>query len=92
MFEYNRTLLHQKIIVIDGSCASVGSTNFDDRSFEINDEVSLVVYDETIAGELEETFAKDLEDATPVDLEKWKRRPMLHKLRDFVSFAFNEQL
>lgn len=92
LFEYNRTLLHQKIIVIDGSCASVGSTNFDDRSFEINDEVSLVVYDETVAGELEETFAKDLEDATPVEFEKWKRRPILHKLRDIVSFAFNEQL
>jgi len=92
LFEYNRTLLHQKIIVVDGSCASVGSTNFDDRSFEINDEVSLVVYDETIARELEETFAKDLEDATPVEFEKWKHRPILHKLRDFVSFAFNEQL
>ncbi|HEV7240236.1 MAG TPA: phospholipase D-like domain-containing protein [Thermoanaerobaculia bacterium] len=92
IFEYNRTLLHQKVMTIDGTCASVGSTNFDDRSFEINDEVSLVVYDETIARELEETFEKDMEHATPVDLEEWKRRPFLHKLRDFASFAFNEQL
>ncbi|HEX6096460.1 MAG TPA: cardiolipin synthase [Thermoanaerobaculia bacterium] len=90
--EYNRTLLHQKVIVVDGKCASVGSTNFDDRSFEINDEVSLVVYDEKVARELEETFEKDLKDATPVDLEHWKKRPATHKLRDFFSFLFNEQL
>ncbi len=86
------TLLHQKIIIVDGKCASIGSTNFDDRSFEINDEVSLVVYDENVARELEETFAKDLKDATPVDLEQWKHRPVTHKLRDFFSFLFNEQL
>jgi cardiolipin synthase len=92
LFEYNRTLLHQKIIVVDGQVASIGSTNFDDRSFEINDEVSLVVYDETVAGELEATFAKDLKDATPVNLEEWKGRGTTHKARDFFSFLFNEQL
>ena len=92
LYDYTRTLLHQKIIVVDGLCASIGSTNFDDRSFEINDEVSLVVYDEAIARELEETFEKDLKDAKAVDLEKWKRRPVTHKLRDFFSFLFNEQL
>ena len=92
LYDYHRTLLHQKIVVVDGKCASVGSTNFDDRSFEINDEVSLVVYDEDVARELEEIFEKDLEHATAVDLEKWKRRPVKHKLRDFFSFLFNEQL
>lgn len=92
IFDYHRTLLHQKIVVIDGKCASVGSTNFDDRSFEINDEVSLVVYDESVAGELEATFEKDLVHATEVHLEEWKRRPVRHKLRDFFSFLFNEQL
>ena len=92
LYDYQRTLLHQKIVVVDGKCASIGSTNFDDRSFEINDEVSLVVYDEAIARELEETFEKDVQAATAVDLEKWKRRPATHKLRDFCSFLFNEQL
>lgn len=92
LFDYNKTLLHQKIVVVDGQCASIGSTNFDDRSFEINDEVSLVVYDEKIAGELEETFKRDLEHATERFLDEWRRRPALHKMRDFVSFVFNEQL
>ncbi|HUR80772.1 MAG TPA: phospholipase D-like domain-containing protein [Thermoanaerobaculia bacterium] len=92
IFDYNQTLLHQKVMVVDGSCASIGSTNFDDRSFEINDEVSLVVYDEGVARELEETFERDLEHATERHFEEWKHRPVLHKVRDFVSFAFNEQL
>ena len=92
LYDYGRTLLHQKVIVVDGQCASIGSTNFDDRSFEINDEVSLVVYDEAIASELEETFEKDLEHAKAVELEEWKRRPWTHKLRDFLSFLVNEQL
>ena len=58
----------------------------------VNDEVSLVVYDEGIARELEETFEADLKHAKEVDLENWKRRPVLHKLKDFTYFLFNEQL
>ena len=92
LYDYQRTLLHQKVMVIDDCWASVGSTNFDDRSFEVNDEVSLVVYDERIARELEETFTRDLEHAKEVHLEPWKKRPVTHKLRDFFSFLFNEQL
>ena len=92
LFDYHRTLLHQKVLVIDGCWSTVGSTNFDDRSFELNDEVSLVLYDEAVAQELERKFEEDLAHATPVDLEKWKRRPVLHKLVDFSAFVFNEQL
>ncbi len=92
LFDYNRTLLHQKVLTVDGLCSSIGSTNFDDRSFEINDEVSLVVYDKGIARELEETFERDLKDATEVHFEPWKHRPIPHKLRDFFSFLLNEQL
>ena len=92
LYDYNRTLLHQKIVVVDGKCSSIGSTNFDDRSFEINDEVALVVYDKAIADELEETFERDLKYATERHLEEWKHRPILHKARDFASFLFNEQL
>ena len=92
LYDYNRTLLHQKIVVVDGRCSSIGSTNFDDRSFEINDEVALVVYDKAIADELEETFERDLKYATERHLEEWKHRPILHKARDFASFLFNEQL
>lgn len=92
LYDYEKTLLHQKVITVDGCWASVGSTNFDDRSFEVNDEVSLVVYDEGIARELEETFDRDLKHAREVHFDQWKKRPVLHKMRDFASFLFNEQL
>ena len=92
LYDYHRTLLHQKVMSIDGEWASIGSTNFDDRSFELNDEISLVVYDKRIARELEETFERDLEYATEVHFDEWKVRPILHKLQDFSAFVFNEQL
>ena len=92
LFDYEKTLLHQKVIVVDGCWAAVGSTNFDDRSFEVNDEVALVVYDEDFARQLEETFERDLEHAVEMHFEPWKNRPVLHKLRDFASFLVNEQL
>jgi cardiolipin synthase len=92
LFEYQHTLLHQKVLVVDGQWASIGSTNFDDRSFELNDEISLVVYNETIARELEQTFEEDLKHSTAVDFETWATRPVLHKLKDFSAFVFNEQL
>jgi cardiolipin synthase A/B len=92
LYDYQPTLLHQKVIVIDECWAAVGSTNFDDRSFEVNDEVSLVVYDESIAQELESIFEEDRKKSIAVDLEKWKRRPLLHKLQDFMAFLLNEQL
>jgi cardiolipin synthase A/B len=92
LFDYERTLLHQKVITVDGCWAAVGSTNFDDRSFEVNDEISLVIYNEGIAQQLEAIFEEDLEHARERKFDEWKGRPALHKLRDFCSFLFNEQM
>lgn len=92
IFDYQQTLLHQKVFTIDGEWSSIGSTNFDDRSFEINDEISFVSFDRDIARELEETFARDLEHAKERKLEEWSKRPLTHKLQDGLAFVFNEQL
>jgi cardiolipin synthase len=92
LYDYQRTLLHQKTIVVDGCWSAVGSTNFDDRSFEVNDEVTLVIYDEGFSKKLEAVFEEDLKHAKKVDFEQWKHRPVLHKLKDFGAFLFNEQL
>jgi cardiolipin synthase A/B len=92
IFEYQPTLLHQKVFTVDGEWSSIGSSNFDDRSFEINDEVSLVVYDRGIAAELEGTFEADLQHCVEQNLEEWKKRPLRHKLTDGFAFLFNEQL
>jgi len=92
IFDYQKTLLHQKVFTIDGEWSSVGSCNFDDRSFEINDEVTLVTYDKAIARELEETFERDLADSEERKFDEWKNRPWVHKLKDGAAFLVNEQL
>ena len=92
IYDYKRTLLHQKVFTVDGEWSSVGSANFDDRSFEINEEISLVIFDRDIARQLEEIFEADLAYAEERHLEEWKKRPSLHKLRDGLSFLLNEQL
>ena len=92
IFEYERALLHQKVFTIDGRWSSVGSANFDDRSFEINDEVSLLVWDERLARELEAIFEADARHARERHAVEWAKRPLLHKLRDGLAFLVNEQL
>jgi cardiolipin synthase A/B len=92
LYDYHRTLLHQKVLVVDETWVAVGSTNFDDRSFELNDEIALVIEDRDLAREFEEIFEEDMKHATAVDAAEWARRPWRHKAIDFAMFLFNEQL
>jgi cardiolipin synthase len=92
IFEYQKTLLHQKTVTVDGKWSAVGSTNFDDRSFEINDEISLGIADEEIARRLEEIFEEDLKECRQMHFDEWKRRPWWHRILDFSVFVFSEQL
>ena len=92
IYEYERTLLHQKVMAVDGVWAAVGSANFDDRSFEINDEVMLAIQDEDVARQLEAIFERDLEHCRRVQLDEWQRRPWHRKLVDFGIYLVNEQL
>jgi cardiolipin synthase len=92
LFEYPKTLLHQKVMTIDGAWCSVGSSNFDDRSFETNDEITLGILDADLAQKLDAIFEKYARHAREVKLDEWKRRPLVHKLVDQVLYAFNEVL
>lgn len=92
IFEYEHTLLHQKVFTIDGEWASIGSSNFDDRSFEINDEASLVVWDERLAQELESIFEADASKASEWDHERWSKRSWRHRLADGAAFLLRSQL
>jgi cardiolipin synthase len=92
LFEYHKTLNHQKILIVDGQWSHIGSTNLDNRSFESNDEISLGMVDARIAAELAAAFAEDAASAVEVKLEEWDRRSWAHKLRDALSYRFNEIL
>lgn len=92
IFEYQKTLLHQKVISIDGVWSGVGSSNFDDRSFEINDEITIGIADEAIAAELEGIFEKDARECIEITLERWRKRSLVERATDAVLYLFNEQL
>jgi cardiolipin synthase len=92
MLEYRRTLLHQKVMVVDGVWCAVGSSNFDDRSFETNDEIVVAFYDAALARKLEEIFERDRPHCVPLDLTAWRNRGLFHRVQDNVLYLLNEVL
>jgi cardiolipin synthase len=78
--EYEPSMLHAKVLVVDGIWAVIGTTNIDNRSFEHNDEVNLAMLDPAVAGRLLEDFARDLQNSDEVTLEAWRRRPLWEKI------------
>jgi cardiolipin synthase A/B len=92
LFEYPHTLLHQKVMTIDGVWSAVGSSNFDDRSFETNDEITLGLLDAALARKLDAIFEKYVRRAEEVHLERWRQRGLWHKLKDHTVYLINELL
>jgi cardiolipin synthase len=92
LFEYEHTLLHQKIMTVDGVWSAIGSSNFDDRSFETNDELSLSIADEALAARLDKVFERYVQRAQEVRLETWTRRGAWHKAKDHAFYLLNELL
>ncbi len=93
IFEYNPTNLHAKVMVVDGLWSSVGSTNFDNRAFRLNDEANLNVYDAAFAAKLEQTFEADKKDTHEITLEEWKTsRSWIEKARAAFWGLFRQQM
>jgi cardiolipin synthase A/B len=92
MFEYQPTMFHVKLLVVDEYLVSVGSTNFDSRSFKLNDEANLNIYDEAFARRQTEIFAGDLAKSKRITLEDWNARPWTEKVIDRVVAVLDPQL
>jgi cardiolipin synthase len=92
IFEYQRTLLHQKVMTVDGVWCAIGSSNFDDRSFETNDEITLGFLDRGLARKLEEIFERDRADCIELQAKEWKKRGLVHRAKDSALYLFNEVL
>jgi cardiolipin synthase len=92
IYEYQAGLLHAKTMVIDGVWATVGSTNLDNRSFALNDELNLVVYSPEFGKRLERVFAADLEHARRVEYRRWNRRGIVDRLLELVTVPIRDQL
>ena len=92
IYEYQPTMFHVKVMVVDGLWTSVGSTNFDSRSFSINDEANLNVYDAAFARAQIAIFENDLANSRRVPLDEWQRRSLWTRLLDIAATLLDSQL
>jgi cardiolipin synthase len=91
IFEYQPSMIHTKSLVIDDQCCAVGSTNFDHRSFSINDEVNLAASDERMASELNAHFAEDVLHSNEITYDQWVRRPIWERMHEGLGWIVERQ-
>ena len=92
IFEYQPALMHAKTMVVDGTWATIGTTNFDNRSFALNEELNLTMYDAALARRLEEIFFEDLKHSKQISYEEWASRSIFERLFELFAFPVKEQL
>jgi cardiolipin synthase len=92
IFEYQPALMHAKTMVVDGIWATIGTTNFDNRSFALNQELNLTLYDASLARRLEEIFQEDLKFSKKMTYEEWDSRGIFERLFELFTFPVKEQL
>lgn len=92
IYEYQPTMYHCKVMVIDDRWVSVGSTNFDNRSFRLNDEANLNAIDPEFADEQARVFAADKRQSRQVGLDEWLRRPKREKAYEWIAGLMRSQV
>jgi cardiolipin synthase len=92
IYEYQPTMYHCKVMIVDEFMVSTGSTNFDDRSFRLNDEANLNIYDAAFAAEQVAVFAADLAKSRRITLAEWQARPTREKLLEQLATILGSQL
>lgn len=92
IYEYQPSMFHCKVLIIDKYMVSVGSTNFDNRSFSLNDEANLNVYDAQFAARQTQVFEDDLKRSRRVSLQEWQARPLKEKVMEQISSVFSSQM
>lgn len=91
IYEYLPTMIHAKILIVDGRWSVVGSTNFDNRSFGLNDEVNMAVCDPEFASRLTQDFSADLAASEPVTLHSWQRRSAFERCGELLGWVIQRQ-
>ena len=92
IYEYQPTMYHCKVMIVDNFMVSVGSTNFDSRSFRLNDEANLNIYDSAVATRQTAIFEDDLNKSRRVTFEEWTNRPLKKKAKDWLASVLSSQL
>ncbi|HEV7844326.1 MAG TPA: cardiolipin synthase [Pyrinomonadaceae bacterium] len=91
IYEYEKSMIHAKTMVLDDLWSVVGSTNFDNRSFGLNDEINLAARDTALAARLMEDFAKDLAESREVSYEEWQRRSIFERMHEWLGQVLERQ-
>ena len=92
IYEYDRTMLHQKTMVVDSSWITIGTTNFDNRSFALDEESNICASDPELAAELEAIFREDLKSCERITLEKWRRRGIKKRVFGATCVFLKQQI
>lgn len=92
IFEYQPTMMHCKVLVIDGVWSSVGSANFDDRSFRLNDEANLNVFSKELAQEQIQLIEADIAKSRRMALKKWRHRKFGRRINEQLALLLRSQL
>jgi cardiolipin synthase len=91
IFEYEQAMIHTKVLIVDQTWGVLGTTNIDNRSFEHNDEVNIVMRDDAIARRLIADYERDVADSREITLDAWKGRPLWEKLIGTVAWILERQ-
>lgn len=92
IYQYNRTMLHQKTMVVDSKWATIGSANFDNRSFAFNEESNVSFIDARLVHELEAAFKQDLNSSERLTLDQWKARGLWARVQEVIAVLFEDQV
>jgi cardiolipin synthase len=90
LYEYQPTMMHAKVVVVDRIWSMFGSANFDNRSLELNDELNVAVTSQELALRFLRDFEQDLKVSKRITLEEWRQRPFIDKMRERFWGTFGE--
>lgn len=91
IFEYEPAMIHQKLLLVDNAWAVMGTTNLDNRSFELNDEINVAIANGDVVRQLEGVFASDLNRSRELTYEEWAKRPVIEKIAGRASWVLDRQ-
>jgi cardiolipin synthase len=91
IYEYQPGMIHQKLLIVDGTWVVLGSTNMDNRSFHLNDEVNIAAYDGSLSKEVTALYLNDLKESHRMTYDEWKKRPLWDKLFEWTGKLIERQ-
>ncbi|MBS4040666.1 MAG: cardiolipin synthase [Flavobacteriales bacterium] len=92
IYEYQKGFVHGKMILVDDQMTTIGTANLDIRSFQLNFEVNAFIYDKDLCLEVKESFMKDLSDSKQVNRHDYRKRKLLHRVKESLARIFSPVL